>query len=101
MRYRKGKPYIRRAHRKDKSESMRVAFRMAFLQITYGNYYVLVQHGFRNQVVHAERTKEDLVNSLGAVKVGRMTFKQWQRDFHRACGLGKYAGPPCITTKGD
>lgn len=91
MHHRKGKPYIRRAHAADKSESIRVAFRMAYLQEMYGDYYVLVQHGFHNFVLAAARTKEELRQSILVVGMGRSTFKQWQREIHADSGLGKHA----------
>lgn len=75
MKHRKFKPYIRRLSSKDKTESMVMAYRIAYYNVMNKPAFVLVQHGFRNQVIEIDDTKERLKNRL---LLGG-PFKHWQK----------------------
>jgi hypothetical protein len=74
-------PYIRRRSPKDKSESLKVAYRMAYLG---ENCVVLVQRGYPHLVMWADRTKRDLLRSIVHVRrPNARSFRQWANRFAR------------------
>lgn len=65
LRYRKGQLYIRRAHRKDKADSIFTACAMAANGMLNarrgkGHYYVAVRRGHPHEVLETARTKQEL-----------------------------------------
>ena len=81
-------PYVRRACSRDRSESIRVAFRMAFYQQTGRDFFVMVQRGFPHLVIECGRTKRDVESSPLVVAFGTMTFRRWARCIQkRAVGV--------------
>lgn len=76
----KYKPYIRIANGKERSDSLRSGCWLAFLERTYEKYYVIVQHGFPNNVIAAARTKEELKNRVLVVSSGIIKFNTWANN---------------------
>lgn len=83
MRTKKFTPYIRRPNGREKTDSMRVAIRLAFYRLSKRPFVVMVQKGFPNLVVDVAASRE-LQQSICGVAFGKMTFAQWARAFSRA-----------------
>lgn len=64
MKRRKFTPYIRRNHAGDRSESLRVALRIAYFEGAGKPFYVLVQHGVRGLVIAVAADRRELRNTL-------------------------------------
>jgi len=76
MKYNKYKPYIRLANGKERSESFRIALRLAFFEINFSQYYVMVQHGFPKNVMAVGRTKGGIKRSILILEGGK-GFNAW------------------------
>jgi len=97
MKRRKFTPYIRRHHSGDRSESLRVAFRIAWFADRGKPFYVLVQHGVPGLVMAAATDRSELRNSLvGPRLIAARRGGNWKRpttrDFHSwAANVGRRA----------
>lgn len=90
----KYKPYIRIANGKERSDSFRTAIRLKFLELNFGKFYVIVQHGFPNDVMAAASTKEELKNCVFVVHAGILKFNDWANNIkHIARKRGRKLGP--------
>jgi hypothetical protein len=76
MKYNKYKPYIRLANGKERGESLRTAFKLAFFEIKFSQYYVMVQHGFPKDVMAVGRTKDEIKRSIFILENGK-GFNAW------------------------
>jgi hypothetical protein len=76
MKYNKYKPYIRLANGKERSESFRTALRLAFFEINFSQYYVMVQHGFPKDIMAVGRTKDEIKRSIFILENGKR-FNAW------------------------
>lgn len=87
MKTKRYRPYVRRANGREKAETMRIAFRLAFYQSLGKPFYVMVQHGFPNLAIDAGPSKREVKQSPVLVRFGRKTFRRWSKDVQlRACG---------------
>ena len=77
LKHTKYRPYIRKANGKEKSETLRMAFRLAFYQSIGQPFYVLVQRGFKNLVIDVGSSKKHIEKNIFTVAIKRNTFKQW------------------------
>lgn len=75
--HKKYKPYARRANGSERSESMRIAFRLALYQASGKPFYVLVQRGFPNLAIEVGMSKRDVMSLPCPVAFGRSTFRAW------------------------
>ncbi len=73
----KFKPYIRRARRADRSESIRVAMQLAYHG---GRGFVLVQRGFPRLVMACASSRIELIETLVGARTEAMRQKRdWRR----------------------
>lgn len=82
-------PYVRRGSKRDKSESISIAFRMAYFQASGRDYWVMLQRGFPHLVIACGRTRREVENSPLLVAGGRKSFRQWARSIQRYVRWGK------------
>ena len=75
--YKKYKPYARLANGSERSESMRIAFRLAFYQERGKPFYVLVQRGFPNLAIEVGSSKRDVMSKPCPVAFHSFTFRAW------------------------
>lgn len=83
------KPYVRRANGRERSESLRVAVRLAFYQELGRPFYVMVQRGWPNLAIACGRTKEDVKRQ--PLLVRRLGFSGWANRVKRLA-RGDYVG---------
>lgn len=76
-------PYVRRACPRDRSESLRVAMRMAYFQTMGVEFFVMLQRGFPHLVIECGRTKREVKNSPLVVQFGSMSFRKWARAIQK------------------
>lgn len=84
-RNRKFMPYVRRANGREKSESFRIAFRLAFYQDKGTPFYVMVHRGFPNLVMECGATKREVQQKPTGVAFGFQSFRQWARRIRKTC----------------
>jgi len=75
--HKKYKPYARLANGSERSESFRIAFRLAFYQELGKPFYVLVQRGFPNLAIEVGSSKRDVMRKHHLVRMKRCTFRAW------------------------
>lgn len=88
MRHKKYRPYVRRANGKERSESMREAFRLTFYEHLGRPFYVMVQRGWPNLVIASGASKRDVQRSPAAVAFGKKSFRTWAKDVQRLAAGG-------------
>jgi hypothetical protein len=77
------KPYIRRANGKERSESLREAYRLAYFSITRGkNFFVMVQRGFPNLVIASGLSRVAIKRGLLAYEKS-VDFDRWANIIKR------------------
>jgi len=76
-------PYVRRANGREKSESYRIALRLAFYQMLDRPFYVMVQRGWPNLAIEVGPTKRDVQRKPLPVAFGRMRFRVWAQAVRR------------------
>ncbi len=70
-------PYIRRARRDDRSDSIRVAMQLAYYE---GRGFVLVQRGFPRLVMACAPTRIELIETLVGARTEAMRQKRdWRK----------------------
>lgn len=79
MRHKKYEPYVRLANGKERSESLRESFRLAYYRNFGKPFYVMVQRGFPNDVICVGRSKRDVQMCPATVAFGRLKFREWSR----------------------
>jgi hypothetical protein len=77
----KFKPYIRRANGCEKSESLRVALRLAAYQLTGQPFYVLVQRGFPRLAIEVGHSRSAIVRTIIGAHFGG--FNAWANRLKR------------------
>ncbi len=78
-RHKKFRPYVRLANGRERSGSLRTAFRLAFYQGLGKPFYVMVQHGFPNEAISVGASKRDIQRSPFLVAAKKMRFRQWAK----------------------
>jgi hypothetical protein len=81
--HRKYKPYVRLANGRERSKSLREAFRLAFYESVGKPFYVMVQHGFPNNVIGVGASKREVQRQPVVVAFGRKSFRQWASSIQR------------------
>ncbi|HWL09769.1 MAG TPA: hypothetical protein VNQ76_15285 [Planctomicrobium sp.] len=76
-------PYVRRANGREKSESFRIAIRLAYYQMRRRRFYVMVQHGFPNLAIEVGASKREVQQKPLPVACGKMKFKEWAKLIQR------------------
>jgi len=76
-------PYVRVANGRERSDSLRVAVRLAFfaeMSASSGRrYFVMVQRGFPNDAIDVGWSKREIKQGPVLCRLGRMKFSQWAR----------------------
>lgn len=81
--HRKYAPYIRRATGREKAETIRIAFRLAFYQSLGRPYYVMVQRGFPTLAIEVGASKRDVQSGPALVGAKLMRFSEWASIIQR------------------
>lgn len=76
-RHRLYQPYVRRANGREKADSLKMTFRLAFYQSLGKPFYVLVQRGFPNLAIAVHRSRFEIARGVLVVHAKRMTFRTW------------------------
>ena len=77
------RPYIRRASGRERSNDLRVAFKLAYHAQLNRPYYVMVQRGYPLLVIAVGRSRREVEQSVMTVRCGIKTFRQWSSDVRR------------------
>lgn len=89
------KPYIRRANGREKSESLRTAYRLAFYKSSGRPFYVLVQRGFPRIAVEVGKSRQSIENSILWLNVRKRygaSFRDYAKSVQRMA-IGKPLPP--------
>jgi hypothetical protein len=81
--FKRYKPYIRRANGREKAESLRIAFRLAFYQEMGRPFYVMVQRGWPNLAIAVGKSKRELKRTPIGVRLKKMSYRTWSRHIQR------------------
>ena len=76
-------PYVRRANGREKAESMRIAFRLAYYQTLRKPYVVMVQKGFPDIAIEVASSKRELKDKPLVVAMKTMSFREWAKRIQR------------------
>ena len=91
--HRKFTTYVRRANGKEKAETFRVAFRLAFYESLKRPYFVMVQRGFPDLAIAVGATKREVKQTPILVLFGdrffSRTFRNWARSIQRRASGAK------------
>lgn len=83
MKSQKYKPYVRRANGREKAETLRIAYRLAFYRMRRKPFYVMVQRGFPNLAIEVGATKRDVQTKPVMIAWRGWKFKAWARHVYR------------------
>ncbi len=75
--HKKYEPYVRLANGSERSDSLRVAVRIAFYGLRRKPFYVMVQRGNPNNAIEVGGSKREVQMSPATVAFGNMSFRQW------------------------
>ena len=87
----KFQPYIRRANGRERAETWRMAFRLAFYRGRKRPFYVMVQRGFPHLAIERGESRQAIKDSILVVHLRDMSFTQWTRRIgrHARCKGGQ------------